>query len=725
MRIHTKLLLLLLVIALLPLVVLSLRSQRASEKLAVAIADEGRAIVGGAIESHLQQSIVYASEILSAQQRQVELALRTQAAVIERRLQTPVPDDDVPLYSHRAFEDAAAWPPGTELALDHAVVGANRELTAVPISRDTQAYYLVNGVEAPEQAPPDIYANMKRLAGMTTLYRRLSESVPGLFYWQYVALEDGLLFAYPGHGGYPQGFDPRSRAWYKATVRNGEVTWTRPYLDASTRRLLLTGSIPVRDTEGKIAGVTGIDVDILGRLTALQDRMQLGANTISYIVRLADAAGESANANSQGPLSLRVVAASSYRDEGRSWDADMDEAVLTTDDAEGLQSLIQDVHQGRGGLRRMRWNNEDMVWIYGPVDSLKGALLYIVPAGNVTALADQARSSIWKATNEQMRLAAIASVGLMIVVTIISLIAARSVTEPLRELAHVAKGLAAGRLDIRAVVDSSDEVGQLADAFNAMVPELQSHIKVKEGLALAHDVQQKLLPSEAPLLPGYDVAGLSVYSEDVGGDYYDFLVMPDTAGKRRVGVVVGDVAGHGVVAALTMTAVRVLMRSYAGDGVGLLPAMQAVNHHLAEDSTGGRFVTLVYMVLDPVVDQRRIRWVSAGQGPLLFFDADKNTFEDLEVKDIPLGVEQNWNFQEMCRQAWPTNGILVIGTDGVWEAENEDGTAFGKEGMMETLRANAHLSAAEICNAFDVRLRDFRGAKPQRDDVTLVVVKFT
>src|SRR5262245_454012 len=117
MRIHTKLLLLLLVIALLPLIVLSVRSQRASEKLAVAIADEGRAIVGGAIENHLQQSIDYASDILSAQQRQVELALRTQAAVIERRLQAPVPTEDTPLYSHRAFDDAAAWPPGTELAL--------------------------------------------------------------------------------------------------------------------------------------------------------------------------------------------------------------------------------------------------------------------------------------------------------------------------------------------------------------------------------------------------------------------------------------------------------------------------------------------------------------------------------------------------------------------------------------------------------------------------------
>jgi sigma-B regulation protein RsbU (phosphoserine phosphatase) len=726
MRIHTKLLLLLLVIALLPLLALSLRSQRASEKLAVAIADEGRAIVGGAIESHLQQSIVYASDILSAQQRQVELALRTQAAVIERRLQAPVPADDVaPLYSYKAFEDASTWPPGTELALDHAVVGADRRLTAVPISRTTQAYYLVNGANTPEEIPAEIHANMKRLAGLSTLYRRLSDSVPGLFYWQYVALDDGLLFAFPGHGGYPEGFDPRTRSWYKATVRNGDLTWTRPYLDASTRRLLLTGSMPVRDPDGKIAGVTGIDVDILGRLTALQSRFQLGANTNSFIVRLADAQGDNATAETSGPLSLRVIAASSDEDKGRSWNADAGEAELASDDAVGTQALINDLRAGRGGLRHMRWNGADMVWIYGPIESLKGALIYIVPSGNVAALADQARSSIWKATSEQMHLAAIASVGLMIVVAVISLIAARSVTEPLRELAHVAKGLAAGRLDTRAVVDSRDEVGELADAFNAMVPELQSHIKVKEGLALAHEVQQKLLPAAAPLLPGYDIAGLSVYSEDVGGDYYDFLVMTDATGKRRVGVVVGDVAGHGVVAALTMTAVRVLMRSYAGDGVALLPAMQAINHHLTEDSTGGRFVTLVYMILDPVLGRRQIRWISAGQGPLLLYDIDRKAFEELAVNDIPLGVEDTWHFHEMRRQDWPASGVLLIGTDGIWEAQNEDGKNFGKEGMMETLRETAHLSAQEICDVFGERLRRFRGAKPQRDDITLVVVKFT
>jgi sigma-B regulation protein RsbU (phosphoserine phosphatase) len=173
-----------------------------------------------------------------------------------------------------------------------------------------------------------------------------------------------------------------------------------------------------------------------------------------------------------------------------------------------------------------------------------------------------------------------------------------------------------------------------------------------------------------------------------------------------------------------MTAVRVLLRSYAGSGAALLPAMQAVNQHLTADATGGRFVTLVYMLLEPAAGQRKVRWVSAGQGPLLFYDGDAKTFEELEVKDIPLGVDAAWTFRELARDTWPRNGVLLLGTDGIWEMENEAGDCFGSEGMMEALRATAHLSAQDICDEFGDRLRAFRGNVPQRDDVTLVVVKF-
>jgi sigma-B regulation protein RsbU (phosphoserine phosphatase) len=425
---------------------------------------------------------------------------------------------------------------------------------------------------------------------------------------------------------------------------------------------------------------------------------------------------------------VRALAASTAKDGSAAWDAVVDQPVLIDGDTPDVRDMIADMRAGRSGLRHMPRNGADALWAYGPVEGLNAALLYVVPARDVSAIADRARQSIWDVTTEQMRLAGIASLGLMLVVAGVALLAARTVTRPLRHLAQVVKEIAAGRLDKRAEIESTDEVGELAVAFNAMVPELQSHIKLVEGLALANEVQQKLLPAAAPQMPGYDIAGLSVYSEHVGGDYYDFFQMTDQNEQPRVGIVVGDVTGHGVAAALTMTAVRVLLRSYTGNGDILFPAISAVNHHLVQDASGGRFVTLVYMVLDPVASimtaGRRIRWISAGQGPLLFFNATVQRFEELEVNDIPLGVDRTWNFQEAMRADWPAEGVLAIGTDGIWEMINAAGEAFGKERFMDAIAKNAHLSALDITRAVALNLREFRGNVPQRDDVTLVVVKF-
>ncbi|MEQ9448491.1 MAG: SpoIIE family protein phosphatase, partial [Rhodospirillaceae bacterium] len=299
---------------------------------------------------------------------------------------------------------------------------------------------------------------------------------------------------------------------------------------------------------------------------------------------------------------------------------------------------------------------------------------------------------------------------------------ARSVTGPLRALAATATGLAGGNLEARARVKSSDEVGQLARAFNAMIPQLRSHISTKESLALACEVQQKLLPKSPPQIPNIEIAGRCAYSEDVGGDYYDFIQFPMTSGGQRVGIVVGDVVGHGVVAALTMTAVRALLRSHASDGSDLSAVMNAVNRHVAADASGGRFITLVYLVIDS--NPRRIRWISAGHGPTLLYDVKNDTFDELPIEDIPLGIRPNWAFRECGREGWPEPAVLVMGTDGIWETRDASGATFGKPRLKQLIRAYAHLSAEDICDKVVEQLRAFAGDEPQRDDITLVVVKF-
>src|SRR6478736_2191774 len=102
------------------------------------------------------------------------------------------------------------------------------------------------------------------------------------------------------------------------------------------------------------------------------------------------------------------------------------------------------------------------------------------------------------------------------------------------------------------------------------------------------------------------------------------------------------------------------------------------------------------MVFEEGVSPRQVRWISAGQAPLLVFDAVSGRFEELAVHDIPLGVEPDWGFHETALHEWPASGVLVIGTDGVWETLNAAGEQFGKERLMEAVREKAGLSATEI-----------------------------
>lgn len=716
MRIQSKLFLLLVVIAVLPLIALTWRSQRATESLGQAIVSEGRSSAVEDIEQQLGRVVDYSSDALSAQQKLVELALRVQAVEVERRLGAAVPTD-AQVYMAGDFAVPATWPPGTTMSLERSAVVGGGKVAALPISTKHQSFFV------PREATVDP-AEMARLASMDGVYAELNAANPQLFFWQYTALASGLHTTFPGHGSYPENYDPRQRPWYRLAAAAGEQVWTPPMWDAATGRLLLTASMPVRDPQGAIAGVTAIDVEILSVLNAAHEKIKLGANAASLIVRLAAPDGGLYVPGPDAPRpSLRVVAASTAQQQGAAaWDADVNEPLLAVDAPGGARTIVDDLLAGRGGFREMPYKGARSIWVYRKLNRLNAGLVYIVPVGDVEAVADLSQESVRVATGEQVRLASIASLGLIALVALAAMLVSRSITEPLRSLAATARELAAGNLDARAPVSSGDEVGELARVFNAMVPELRTHIKTKEALSVAREVQQKLLPAAAPEIAGFEAAAMSVYSEEVGGDYYDFLCLVDDEGERRLGVLLGDVTGHGIPAALTMTAVRALVRSHAGDGRSLSPVMRAINRHLAADSTRGHFVTLVYMVIEPA--SRTVRWSSAGHGPILFYNADTYGFEELDVHDIPLGVQPEWSFQEMARSDWPSAGVLVIGTDGVWETKNAEGRMFGKDNLVGVVRASAHLPAPEICRAIIERLGEFRGSAPQNDDLSLVVVKF-
>jgi serine phosphatase RsbU (regulator of sigma subunit) len=244
--------------------------------------------------------------------------------------------------------------------------------------------------------------------------------------------------------------------------------------------------------------------------------------------------------------------------------------------------------------------------------------------------------------------------------------------------------------------------------------------RMQLSLDLAMEVQQNLLPLTAPVIDGLDLAGRSIYCDETGGDYYDFIKMDPTR-THEVGLVVGDVSDHGIPSALLMTTARAFLRQRSSMAGGLADIITDVNRQFYRDvKETGQFMTLFFGRLDPV--NMRMTWVRAGHDPALLYDPGTELFEELEGNGLPLGVEKNYRF-EQNRRDLAKGQTLLIGTDGIWEARDRTGRMFGKERLRQVVRQNVDSPAGDIADAVISAVDDFLDGRARQDDITLLVAK--
>jgi phosphoserine phosphatase RsbU/P len=277
-----------------------------------------------------------------------------------------------------------------------------------------------------------------------------------------------------------------------------------------------------------------------------------------------------------------------------------------------------------------------------------------------------------------------------------------------------------GDLEAKAEFGGSSEFRRLADALNRMIADLRDRLRLLQSLGIAMEVQRRLLPATAPKVRGLDVAGHSTYCDETGGDYFDFLVL-DKAAPDQVLVALGDVMGHGVAAALVMAGVRAVLRDRAVAAGDLAELLGRLNKLIAADHGGDRFMTMHLSVIDS--NTGTMRWVSAGQDPVIVYDPADGTFREVGEGDLPLGIMDDTQYSEQTSAPLRPGQILFIGTDGVWEMPDAKGEQYGKDRLREVIRECASRSADEIAHAVRERLTAFRGEVRSVDDVTFVVVK--
>ena len=243
----------------------------------------------------------------------------------------------------------------------------------------------------------------------------------------------------------------------------------------------------------------------------------------------------------------------------------------------------------------------------------------------------------------------------------------------------------------------------------------------KSSLAQASEVQQKLMPKSDPQVDGFDIAGRSIWCDETGGDYYDFLY-PAANGKKRIAIVVGDVTDHGISSALLMATARAFLRERVHTPPSECAAIISdVNKRLVQDIEElNLFMTMFYGEID--IKEKMIRWVKAGHEPAILYTPGTDSHEMLAGEGLPLGVMEDAVYKESQKQINPGQ-IILIGTDGIKEAVNANREMFGNKRLLNVIRDYADKSAREILDKAFESLNNFRHPLEADDDETLVVIK--
>jgi PAS domain S-box-containing protein len=243
--------------------------------------------------------------------------------------------------------------------------------------------------------------------------------------------------------------------------------------------------------------------------------------------------------------------------------------------------------------------------------------------------------------------------------------------------------------------------------------------RIEQELALAWQIQASFLPDQLPEIDGWQLSAALEPARQTSGDFYDLISLPN----GRLGLLIADVAGKGMGAALYMAVCRTLLRTYAVEfHSDPRLVLRAANLRILRDSEAELFVTAFYGVLDPVTG--RFTYCNAGHNPpYLFRSVAADAIEALSRTGLPLGIFESLAWEQRTVQVAPGD-VIVLYTDGITDAEDENGVFFGQERLRETALVHRQKPAADIQTALLEQVRAFTGRRSRapHDDIALIVV---
>ncbi len=364
------------------------------------------------------------------------------------------------------------------------------------------------------------------------------------------------------------------------------------------------------------------------------------------------------------------------------------------------------------------------------VREANGWVVRAIPLSSSASLMEPIRSLLSTARQNPLAIVVLLALGVIafmfigaITITMAMVVRmAGTVTEAVGALTRATTALGEGKLDYRIPIAGKDELWSVAGSFNKMADGLQrmrqmelETERLEEELRLARQIQTRLLPASAPVLEHMELAGKSLPAREVGGDYFDYILLPD----GRIGLAVADVSGKGAGAALLMSSFRASLRSQDLARLGPAQTLAALNRFVCSSVDPGKFITAFLAVLDPRTGE--ILYANGGHEPPVIVK-DGVTVAELSDGGLILGAFAHAEYQEGSIRM-PSGSLLAIFTDGVTEAQNMEGDFFGNDRLMEVLGSRIKDDCPHLLDRILVEIQSFAGEAPQSDDITLLLAR--
>lgn len=558
----------------------------------------------------------------------------------------------------------------------------------------------------------------RRSAGMDDLLKGTYDTDTN-FTSVYLATDSGILRVYPWGSPDLKGFDPRQRDWFTGAKRDPDVYWSVPYVDSFGHGLIVTSSkaVPTPDGAWVIAG--DVKVDVIN--SAFMNRTLKGKG---YAVLM----------DSRGNIISRPdMSTGNY-----TWKEPFPQENVFSSPDPALVAVGRNMTAGKTGVERVWFGGKESFVAYAPVTSVNWSVALTLPVQEVTAPIDQTRAGIVVSGNEAeeeiarksqqvMILFSLLFCILLVIVIVLAVNLSKVITRPIDTLKRAALALGQGDLEHRVDLQTGDEFEDLGNSFNRMASDLRQNIEElrrttteKERYAremeIAREIQDTFLPETPPEIPGFEICATTIPAMEIGGDLYDFILIPD----NRWGFVIGDVSGKGVSAALYMALCRTQIHTCGGELENPSDAIRKANRLIFDEGRSSMFITVFYAVLDPA--RMTLSWVNAGHNPPLLVRGKGPEVQMFEGRGIALGVIDDVDIPERTVPV-ERGDLIFLYTDGVTEAFNTADEYYGEERMIAVVRRNRSRPANEIRDALLEDIRQFTGTAPQSDDITFILIK--